>query len=47
MLSRAIRGTAQHGLQNTPAEQKNVKAVAETFRQEDGGILVTAIQTLK
>ena len=38
----------QHGLRAfTPAEQKNVKAVAETFRQEDGQDLVTVITNLK
>ena len=38
----------QHGLRAfTPAEQKNVRAVAETFRQEDGQDLVTVITNLK
>lgn len=38
----------QHGLRAfTPAEQKNVKAVAETFRQEEGKDLVSVITNLK
>lgn len=38
----------QHGLRAfTPAEQKNVKSVAETFRQEDGKDLVSVITNLK
>ena len=38
----------QHGLRAfTPAEQKNVKAVAETFRQEEGKDLVSGITNLK
>ena len=38
----------QHGLRAfTPAEQKNVKSVAETFRQEEGKDLVSVITNLK
>ena len=38
----------QHGLRAfTPAEQKNVKAVAGTFRQEEGKDLVSVITNLK
>lgn len=38
----------QHGLRAfTPAEQKNVKVVAETFRQEEGKDLVSVITNLK
>ena len=38
----------QHGLRSfTPAEQKNVKAVAGTFRQEEGKDLVSVITNLK
>ena len=38
----------QHSLRAfTPAEQKNVKSVAETFRQEEGKDLVSVITNLK
>lgn len=38
----------QHGLRAfTPAEQKNVKSVAEAFRQEEGKDLVSVITNLK
>ena len=38
----------QHGLRAfTPAEQKNVKSVAETFRQEEGKDLISVITNLK
>ena len=38
----------QHGLRAfTPAEQKNVKSLAETFRQEEGKDLVSVITNLK
>ena len=43
-IASQLGNRVQHGLRAfTPAEQKNVKAVAETFRQEDGQDLVTVI----
>ena len=47
-IASQLGNRVQHGLRAfTPAEQKNVKAVAETFRQEDGQDLVTVITNLK
>ena len=47
-IATQLGNRVQHGLRAfTPAEQKNVKAVAETFRQEDGQDLVTVITNLK
>lgn len=47
-IASQLGNRVQHGLRAfTPAEQKNVRAVAETFRQEDGQDLVTVITNLK
>ena len=47
-IASQLGNRVQHGLHAfTPAEQKNVRAVAETFRQEDGQDLVTVITNLK
>ena len=47
-IASQLGNRVQHGLRAfTPAEQKNVRAVAETFRQEEGQDLVTVITNLK
>ena len=47
-IASQLGNRVQHGLRAfTPAEQKNVRAVVETFRQEDGQDLVTVITNLK
>ena len=47
-ITSQLGNRVQQGLRAfTPAEQKNVRAVAETFRQEDGQDLVTVITNLK
>ena len=47
-IASQLGNRVQHGLRAfTPAEQKNVRAVAETFRQEDGQDLVAVITNLK
>ena len=47
-IASQLGNRVQHGLRAfTPAEQKNVRTVAETFRQEDGQDLVTVITNLK